>query len=370
MSYRSKLEDYLADHPSMQGAAIFADGMHSVAHPSYFDFVAGASPVADRNCLFVTAEGETLILTNLSRDVKRLQRHAEVDEVRATDSFDADLQSVVSDLELEGTVGVAGADRMPLGVRQSLDGAVAELTAIDDALYELTRGKTAEEIAIFRKLGRIADRGFEAAYDALRPGVKEYEIAASIEKAMRDAGAEDNFNLLGSGERNDLMHSPTERIVEGGDTFLCELSPMYEGFVLQICRTISVGSPNGTLTTKYQLLEEALAETKSKLRPGVPAATISKTMNDVFRREGYDEYCQPPYMRTRGHEFGIGPIGMAITEDTDVELTDGMVVVIHPNQYIPETGYLALGDPVLITEGGSETLTETPPRLFTKEVVQ
>ena len=34
-----------------------------------------------------------------------------------------------------------------------------------------------------------------------------------------------------------------------------------------------------------------------------------------------------------------------------------MFFVIHPNQYLPETGYLC-GEPVLITANGAEVLSE------------
>lgn len=370
MVYRSKLQDYLSEASSPDGVVLYADGMHSVAHPSYFEFVAGVSPVADHNCLVVAPDGRTVLLSDLPRDEARLRRHASVTDVRTDCAFAAAVVDALAELGLEGTVGVAGTDRLPLDIHQRLAASVDELDPVDDDLKAFTRGKTPEELTAFRRLGQIADVGFQAAYEAVRPGMKEYEIAAEVEAAMREAGAEDNFNLFGSGPHNDLMHSPTERVVEEGDTFLCELSPMYDGYVLQICRTVAVGTPNPTLTEKYELLERALAETKATVSAGQPASTISETMNAVFRDAGYGEYCQPPYMRTRGHEFGVGPIGMAITEDSTATLTEGMVVVVHPNQYIPETGYLALGDPLLIREEGCETLTSTPPRLFTKEVVR
>jgi Xaa-Pro aminopeptidase len=35
----------------------------------------------------------------------------------------------------------------------------------------------------------------------------------------------------------------------------------------------------------------------------------------------------------------------------------GMVFVMHPNQYIPETGYLMCGEPVIINDQGAEPLT-------------
>ena len=40
-----------------------------------------------------------------------------------------------------------------------------------------------------------------------------------------------------------------------------------------------------------------------------------------------------------------------------------MFFVIHPNQYLPEIGYLLCGEPVLITSGGSEVLSERMARL-------
>jgi Xaa-Pro dipeptidase len=41
-----------------------------------------------------------------------------------------------------------------------------------------------------------------------------------------------------------------------------------------------------------------------------------------------------------------------------------MTMVVHPNQYIPETGYLMLGDTIAITDQGHSLLTQTPRRLF------
>ena len=43
-----------------------------------------------------------------------------------------------------------------------------------------------------------------------------------------------------------------------------------------------------------------------------------------------------------------------------------MTMIIHPNQYIPETGYMMLGDTVAIEDAGPRALTKTEPRLFWK----
>ena len=44
------------------------------------------------------------------------------------------------------------------------------------------------------------------------------------------------------------------------------------------------------------------------------------------------------------------------------------VIIVHPNQYLPETGYLTCGESVLVTDTGFERLAETETKLYVKEV--
>ncbi len=55
---------------------------------------------------------------------------------------------------------------------------------------------------------------------------------------------------------------------------------------------------------------------------------------------------RPPYMRSRGHGFAVGSIapGGEIDDKMKVNLEKYQVIAVHPNQYIPETGYLACGE--------------------------
>jgi Xaa-Pro aminopeptidase len=41
-----------------------------------------------------------------------------------------------------------------------------------------------------------------------------------------------------------------------------------------------------------------------------------------------------------------------------------MTLIVHPNTYHPEAGYIVLGDAVLVTESGAEVLCTTPRELF------
>jgi len=45
-----------------------------------------------------------------------------------------------------------------------------------------------------------------------------------------------------------------------------------------------------------------------------------------------------------------------------------MSFIIHPNQYFPEAGYLALGEMIIVTETGVERLCSLRPGVFEKGV--
>lgn len=103
--------------------------------------------------------------------------------------------------------------------------------------------------------------------------------------------------------------------------------------------------------------------------PGRLASDIARTIDEVMINAGYAEYCRQPYMRSRGHAMGFGAIiPRDLAPDNHTVLREGMAFVIHPNQYIPETGYLMAGDTVVLEPTGPTRLTQTPLQLFWKDI--
>jgi Xaa-Pro dipeptidase len=144
-----------------------------------------------------------------------------------------------------------------------------------------------------------------------------------------------------------------------GDIILSEITPCYQGQFVQICRTTVIGEPSPLLKEKYKILQDAMYRGQEAATPGKTVREVAEAINDVFRNAGYGKYCRPPYMRVRGHGLGVTSDRPGdITDDSDVVLEEGMVFVMHPNQYLPETGYLMCGEPVVITPRGAEALSK------------
>lgn len=71
----------------------------------------------------------------------------------------------------------------------------------------------------------------------------------------------------------------------------------------------------------------------------------------------------------RGHGLGFWSMPFAeMIDENETVIEAGMDFVVHPNQYLPETGYLMLGDTVWVEKDGPRRLTQTPMNLFTIEV--
>jgi Xaa-Pro aminopeptidase len=69
-------------------------------------------------------------------------------------------------------------------------------------------------------------------------------------------------------------------------------------------------------------------------------------------------------MRRRGHGFGTGSISPGdVAVDNQTILEEGMIFIVHPNQFIPEVGYLLCGEPVRVTATGVETLSRSTAQL-------
>jgi Xaa-Pro dipeptidase len=353
----------------LDGLIIFSRGNISVLGPSYLHYFAGVRLFGRMSAAIVTRSGDVALLVGPSWDAPRVARKTWIGDVRGTSTFPTDVTRTMKELGISGTVGLVGQKEITEEAYIAIT-SVAKVEPAEALIEDMAREKSPEEIEQARIAAKIADIGFEAFLEYSRPGQREYELAAEMEYAMRLAGADDIFILLSSGSHNDEMHEPMDRRMAKGDIVIGEITPIVDGLFFQLCRTVVIGRPEPVVSEKYDMLMRALNDSVAVAKPGAPAGVISKTMNKVISDAGYGKYCYPPYMRARGHGFGVGSIapGGVIDDNTAMPLELGQVVVIHPNQYIPETGYLACGETYLVTEKGAEKLAKTETKLYTKEV--
>ena len=100
------------------------------------------------------------------------------------------------------------------------------------------------------------------------------------------------------------------------------------------------------------------------MRPGARAADVARAENDVFRKYGLGDYVTSQWTRVRGHGLGLfGDSKPHILEDVDTVLEPGMALIVHPNTYHPEVGYIVLGDAVVVTERRRRSAVQDAARI-------
>ncbi|HTA47080.1 MAG TPA: Xaa-Pro peptidase family protein [Bryobacteraceae bacterium] len=261
-------------------------------------------------------------------------------------------------------IAIAGMELMQARFVEALGSPVSATSFVE----EIRRVKSPEELASIRKAAELSDLGYKRFVEAAQPGMTEYELVAEVESFLKSRGSEDNFMLIGSGGTEVTgMKPPTERKLQPGDSVTTELTPQVNGYWAQICRTLVIGEPSPKQLESFMIFFEAQKAAEELLKPGVNIADVARVQNDVFRKYGYGDYTGPKYTRVRGHNLGLHPDeNPYVLEDVNYIVKDGMVVIAHPNTYLPLSGYMVFGDTLLVTAIGCVALNSTERKLFRK----
>ena len=279
--------------------------------------------------------------------------------IATDDLFRALAQALADRKSTAGRVAVVGIDALPHALAEQLLAIhEGDLVSFDQTLYGAAQQKTAAEIESARRAAAIAEQGLVRLLELARPGMRECDLAGELNCYMKSLGADDNFLMLCASPHNPAAMPSSNKKIEQGDVLVTELTPSYEGQFVQICRTVSVGSPRVELQKKYDLVLRAMWAGIEAIRPGIPMSRVCAAIDLVLKAAGYAEYCRPPHMRRRGHGLGCGSVAPGdVAQSNDSILEEDMIFVVHPNQYLPETGYLMCGEPVRVTATGAEMLS-------------
>jgi Xaa-Pro dipeptidase len=349
---------YLQDQ-TLDGLIVASNGLNNFLDSNAVYVFSGVRPIGE-SAVVLDRNGRSTLIVSPAWDEERAAALSATERTIGTDDLVAALQSALSahriDPSRTRSVGLSLLGKELADRIQSALGALPK--ADDDLARDLARVRSAEEFAAAERATWIAERGYERLLEYARPGMREFELAAELYCFMKKLGAEDNFLLMSASQHNLAIRAAGERILDVGDIILSEITPCYRGQFVQICRTTVIGEPPPAVRQKYRILQEAMGEGLAAGRAGARVADVARAINGVFQKAGYGDYCRPPYMRVRGHGLGITSDRPGdIVETNERVLEDGMIFVMHPNQYLPESGYLMCGEPVVVSDRGARALS-------------
>ncbi len=233
-------------------------------------------------------------------------------------------------------------------------------------MQEVRRIKLPDEIQLLREAAAIADTVTQTAIEAVRPGVRECEVAGEAMRTLFRLGGEFAHlasPFVASGER---MSPPTrfatDKLIRNGDLVFIDIGACWNGYFGDVGRAVICGRPSDAQRRVYRTVYECLMVAHRGLRAGRTNTEVAAEIQRVAAAAGLQNNFIHLFI---GHGLGITPneppyIGEPQRGTQEVVIEPGMVFAVEPLIWLPNVrggGGVRLEDTILVTEEEPDVLT-------------
>ena len=352
------LKEIAFQRHSFDGFAVF-----NWANLLYFSGFPGAS------ALLVPRDGErTIYVYGVNYEQAKTEgKSFSVELVRRDENF----MAKIAEKAVDCGVKRLAVDALGVESRRSLARATrgrVKLTFKGGLVAELRKIKDPAEIELMKKAAELTNLGMKTAYEVLSPGMREFEVAAEIEYAMRKRGSGGTAfdTAVSSGSRSAFPHGGcTDREIREGDLVVVDFGAVYKDYRCDMTRTLVAGKPMEKQKRIYGVVKRAQEAAFDAAKAGVKARDVDGTARRIIEDAGFGEF----FVHGLGHGVGLEvhepPVLNAVSKDT---LAVGNVVTVEPGVYLPGFGGVRIEDTVLVGKDGAEKLTKAPYSLALNDV--
>jgi Xaa-Pro aminopeptidase len=286
-----------------------------------------------------------------------------------TADYDADL--VLGEIRRAGwrKIGLVAPAAMYHGFARRL---TAELSAAGLATVDATEWvdalkavKSDEEQARLRRTAAMQDAVLAKVREFVRPGLKDFEVAAYAQYVGQQLGSEQGIFIGSSAPAGEAAiyrpRSQQGRELKKGDslTLLIENNGA-GGFFTELSRPIVLGRASAEQKELWAFVLEAQQATLELLRPGASCREIFEKYNAFMRARGRPEETRL-HCHGQGYDMVERPL---IRHDETMAIAQGMCIVVHP-AVKTASAFMTIVDNYLIgADGPGECLHRTPKTII------
>jgi Xaa-Pro dipeptidase len=227
-------------------------------------------------------------------------------------------------------------------------------------LRELRKVKDEEEIEFMRKAAEATSEGMRVAPETLTAGIREYEVAAEIEYAMRKHGCGGTAfeTIVASGVSSAFPHGGcSDKKIMEGDLVVVDVGATYKSYHSDMTRTFVAGKPSEKQENIYQIVKSAQDKAFEAVKPNAKASDVDFAARKAIVDAGYGD----AFVHSLGHGVGLDiHEPPTLSPDSKDVLSVGNVVTVEPGVYLVGYGGIRIEDTVLVHENGGEKLTKGP----------
>lgn len=223
--------------------------------------------------------------------------------------------------------------------------------------------KSAHEIALMRLAAEVTLAAYKAAYESLKDGMTQQQVADLVRKAHEQLGFTGGADVQ-VGEFSAFPHgSVTPQVVHKGTIVLMDGGCSVEGYQSDITRTYVLGKATDKMNQVFEIVHRAQSAALAAARPGAECGSIDSAARKVVTDAGYG----PDYKyftHRLGHGLGMdGHEWPYLVRGNATKLQANITTSNEPGIYIRGEFGIRLEDDMHITENGAELFTPQSPSL-------
>jgi Xaa-Pro aminopeptidase len=271
------------------------------------------------------------------------------------------------ELEERGLLGEPlGVDVVELPVLRALEAEGIPVVDGQAFMQDVRKIKTADEIVLLNTACAMVDAAYEELFRAMRPGFRENDCVALVNKVLFELGSEhvEGVNAI-SGERcSPHPHVFTDRMLRPGDPAYFDILHAYNGYRTCYYRTFAVGSASRAQVDAYARCRDILDRAIALIRPGVTTAEVVSIWPEAHEFGFPDE--EAAFALQYGHGVGLSiwekPIfSRLVSFDYPETIEEGMVFALE-TFWPAADGWSAarIEEQLVVTADGCEIITRFP----------
>ncbi len=261
---------------------------------------------------------------------------------------------------IEKKIGVEP-NRLRLLEYRLLESAASRINYVsaEHVLSSLRMIKDETELTAMRKAVEIAQFALNETLPLIKTGATEKEIAAELTLQLLRGGSEPDIPfspIVSAGPNSANPHAtPSHRPLQPGDCLVIDWGATYDGYISDITRTFAVAEADAEMRQVAQIVLQANTTGREAAKPGIAAGSIDLAVRRVIEDAGYGHY----FIHRTGHGIGLeGHEGPYLFSANEQVLSPGMTFTIEPGIYLPNRNGVRIEDNLVITESGTECLTD------------
>ncbi len=231
---------------------------------------------------------------------------------------------------------------------------------VNKLLYNIRQEKTQEELQCIKKACSVGDKIFDELIKNFKTFKTELDVAEFIERKAKMLGCTTSFPTIVASGKNGAMphHSPTDAGLNNGFCVL-DFGVRYKGYCSDMTRTIYLGKPSEEERSRYQLVLEAIYESKKIIREGLPVRKVDELVRKKFGK------LNKHYIHSLGHGLGTEvhePPG--ISYKSKEKFRNYMVFTIEPGIYFTSRYGIRVEDDYMLLNNKLLQLTTAAHKLI------